>query len=186
MPPFPSSDVVSQHGHTPHVTWSLLPPPLPDPTLLAKPRHPPFLQLRRRDESCRLTAGALHPALPPVAVILVYDFNHIASLKLQPCFLAGDQVVFSGIVVKLCPHEHLQNSQNGHAEWLNLVLSSSQPHAVSLGSACRASSRHKVPDPGGTPAPAAFQRPQVWIGRKMHKALGEAVGHEAAVGCAHE
>ena len=75
----------------------------------------PFLQLRRRNQSCWFLGGAFHPPLPPVTVILVDDLDNVPSNKLQSCFLARNQIVFFWIIVKLCSHEHLKKKARGSA-----------------------------------------------------------------------
>lgn len=122
--------------------WLPAPRPRPSPDWGSLTRDLPLLELWGRDEPRRLGAGALHAALPPVAVILVDDLNHVAGLELQPRFLAGDQAVFFGVIVKLRPHEHLEErkgcSWHGRAGWLSLAISSSQPHTALPGSSCAA------------------------------------------------
>ena len=90
----------------------------------------PFLQLRGGDQACWLLGRAFHPPLPPVTVILVDDLDDVPCDELQSRLLARDQVVLSGIIVKLRTHEHLKKQARGAALVESLAVNKQGLHCL--------------------------------------------------------
>ena len=47
--------------------------------------------------------------LPPVCIILLYNLQDVSILESQPHFLAWNEIVLLGVVIKMSPHVNLDN-----------------------------------------------------------------------------
>ena len=71
-------------------------------------RGPPLLQLRRRNETCRLADGRVPvPRLPPVVIVLTDHLQNVADAKRDSRLYARDQVVLARVVVEQRSYEYL-------------------------------------------------------------------------------
>lgn len=67
----------------------------------------PLLQLWRWDEACCAIFCVLQLALPPVVVILGDNLDDVTHPKANAGLLAGDELIFGGVIFKLSPYVDL-------------------------------------------------------------------------------
>lgn len=67
----------------------------------------PLLQLWWRDEACRAIFCVLQFALPPVMIVLGDDLDNVTHPEANSSFLAWDEFIFGGVILKLSPYVDL-------------------------------------------------------------------------------
>lgn len=73
-----------------------------------KYKNSPLLKLRRGNESSCTILHVLQLALPPVVVIFTDDLDYVSNPEANTRFFTWDEVIFGGIILKLCTYENLR------------------------------------------------------------------------------
>lgn len=68
----------------------------------------PFLKFWGRYEPGEVFAWIVHPALPPVRILLGDDLDDVTGFEFKAGLFAWDELVLGRVVVELSPHVHLE------------------------------------------------------------------------------